>query len=97
MMGGDMELLEQSNLPACILAAFTGLLAHNGRTNNPDAICDRAIELGVTMAAKLDRLETAEPTITTGLCSPDRARRVTPKPTPGVPAPSSVAPIATGD
>lgn len=50
--------------PQCCMAALTGLIAHSGRTKDTGALCDRAIEIGVVMAEKLDRLETALPTIT---------------------------------
>ncbi len=54
----EMELLEQSTLPSCILAAFTGLLAHNGRAMKSEALCDNAIALGELMHYRMTgRLE----------------------------------------
>ena len=67
----EMELLEQSSLPACCLAALTGLIAHNGRTNDTAALCDRAIEIGVLMSQKFDALSTATAAPTIDMAAPD--------------------------
>ena len=40
-----MDMLKQSNVPACCMAALTGLIVRIGY-GNVDALCDRAIKIG---------------------------------------------------
>lgn len=50
------ELLTQSNVIPCCLAALTGLIAHYG-SQQPHTLCENAIALGQLMAKKIETLE----------------------------------------